>query len=381
MRISEEELKIEREKEFEEREKQLENAKPQELIKSFENKEKLHITYVMTWTGVCGGSKIILEHANKLTERGHKITIISHDEKPGWYRLNNNVEFIEVPWTQKLCEAIPNCDLIIATYWREIYECIQQKIAPVIYFEQGDFHLFDLDNLNERTYNYIRKQFKTVKFIYTVSSFAKEKIKEIYDSDSIVIPNAVDNTIFFKGENKQSNLVPKVAIIGSENAKFKRIQNIVQALQQLKKDGYNFEIKWITPDEPKKINIDAIVNPPQIVIGDTLRESDIFVCASMYESFCLPVLEAMTCGNAIVTTNNGGNMDFVVDGENALLMEKDNIEDIYNKVKRLLDNKELRDRLSKNAEEKSQQYSWDNTINMIENYYKSVALFRVAQTN
>ncbi len=38
----------------------------------------LKITYVMTWTGICGGSKIILQHANRLVEKGHKITIISH---------------------------------------------------------------------------------------------------------------------------------------------------------------------------------------------------------------------------------------------------------------------------------------------------------------
>lgn len=377
MRISDAELKIQRKKEFDEREQQLKNAKPQELTQSFEEKERLHITYVMTWTGVCGGSKIILEHANRLTERGHKITIISHDEKPTWYMLNDDVQFIEVPWTQKLCKSIPTCDLIIVTYWREIYESIQQKIAPVIYFEQGDFHLFDINNVDERTYNYIRKQFETVKFIYTVSSFARDKIKELYGHDSTVIPNAVDNTIFFKTENERINAIPKVAIIGSENSEFKRIKNIIQALQKLKKDGYDFEIKWITPDKPRELSIEAIVNPPQIIIGDTLRDSDIFVCASIYESFCLPVLEAMTCGNAIVTTNNGGNMDFVVDGENALLVEKDNIEDIYNKVKKLLKDKELRIRLSKNAEEKAGQYSWDNTISMIEKYYRSVASFRV----
>ena len=46
--------------EFERRESELENAKKQDLIISNEIKEKLHITYVMTWTGVCGGTKIVL---------------------------------------------------------------------------------------------------------------------------------------------------------------------------------------------------------------------------------------------------------------------------------------------------------------------------------
>ena len=160
-----------RKMEFDRREERLKNAKKQRLIYKNRNKRKLNITYVMTWTGVCGGSKIILEHANRLTEREHKVTLISHDEKPKWFKLNEKVDFIQVPWNDVLCEAIPkNTDVIIATYWREIYECVEQKIAPVIYFEQGDYHLFDLEKLDDRTFNYIEKQLKTINFIYTVSN-------------------------------------------------------------------------------------------------------------------------------------------------------------------------------------------------------------------
>ena len=261
MLISQEEMRILRKNEFIKREEQLKNAEPQKLIQTHKKKEKLHITYVMTWTGICGGSKIILEHANKLTEHGHKITIISHDEKPRWFFLNNNIEFIEVPWNNTLCESIPNCDLIIATYWREIYECIQQKIAPVIYFEQGDFHLLDdIENVNKRIYQYIKKQFETVKFVYTVSNFAAEKIKEIYNHDSIVIPNAVDKNIFFPNKEKKSNKITQITMIGSENVKFKRIEIIIQALEMLKNEGFKFELNWITPDKPENSPVKPIVN-------------------------------------------------------------------------------------------------------------------------
>ena len=57
----------------------------------------------------------------------------------------------------------------------------------------------------------------------------------------------------------------------------------------------------------------------------------------------------MTCGTAIITTNNGGNMDFVEDGRNALLVQKDNIEDMVDKIKTLIENSDLRYELSKNA--------------------------------
>lgn len=373
----EQDIKTLKQIEFNKREERLKTAIPQKLIYEPTENKKLHITYVMTWTGVCGGSKIILEHANKLTERGHKITIISHDKKPIWFKMNDSIQFIEVPWGQTLCESIPKCDVIVATYWREIYECIEQKIAPVIYFEQGDYHLFDLEKLDNRTYEYIKKQLEVVQFVYTVSTFAKNKIKQIYNKDAIVIPNAVDSTIFFCKEYRKNNKKINIAIIGSEESEFKRIGNILKAIEIVKEEGYDIELNWITPTEPKRNKIKAIVNPPQLIIGDTLRKSDIYICASMYESFCLPVLEAMTCGVAVITTNNGGNMDFVKDNENALVIEKDNIDDIVEKTKKLINNAQLRERLSRAALETSKQYSWNKTINMVEEYYRNIANYKI----
>ena len=55
-----------------------ERLQRQDLKKIENKKEKLHIVYVMVWTQICGGSKIILEYANRLSQRGHKITIVTY---------------------------------------------------------------------------------------------------------------------------------------------------------------------------------------------------------------------------------------------------------------------------------------------------------------
>lgn len=371
-----ENLKELREIEFNKREERLKNAIPQKLTYNPKIRKYLTITYVMTWTGTCGGSKIILEHANRLTHMGHKVNIISHFPKPNWFTLDTKVNFIQVPWEKVLCESIPKCDIIIATYWREIYECIEQKIAPVIYFEQGDYHLFDLNKLDKRTYNYIKKQLETVQYVYTVSSFAKQKIKEVYGKEATVIPNAVDETIFFYKEHI-TNEIMQVTVIGSEEAEFKKISNILEAIRRIINKGYKIELNWITPTKPIINKEKAIVNPKQITIGNTLRRTNIYICASMYESFCLPVLEAMTCGAAIITTNNGGNMDFVKDGINALVIKKDDIEDIIKKLELLINNEMLRKSIAAEALKTAKEYSWDKTMNKIVQYYTDIANYEV----
>ena len=79
----------------------------------------------MTSTRVGGGTKIILEHANYLTQRGHKIYLIAHEEKPTWFDLDEKVEFIRVPYNEIVGENIPkDVDLIISTTPSSILEFI-----------------------------------------------------------------------------------------------------------------------------------------------------------------------------------------------------------------------------------------------------------------
>ena len=45
------------------------SLQPQILSQSTTEKNHLNIVYLMVWTTVCGGSKIILEYANRLQAR------------------------------------------------------------------------------------------------------------------------------------------------------------------------------------------------------------------------------------------------------------------------------------------------------------------------
>ena len=85
----------------------------------------------------------------------------------------------------------------------------------------------------------------------------------------------------------------------------------------------------------------------------------------------------MTCGAAIITTNNGGNMDFVRDNENALIIEKDNVEDICKKLKMLLDAEAKREAISAKGVETATEYSWKKTIEKLEKYYRNIAEYEV----
>lgn len=355
-----------------------EKLPPQKLKKVEKKKVKLHIVYIMVWTKTCGGSKIILEYANRLSQSGHKITIVTYDEKPTWFPLNEKIEFIQVDEKQTLEENIPPCDIIVATSWKNIFASLKANCAPAVFFEQGGSHIFDTETLSDKKSEIVKRRMNEPSYIYTVSSYAKECLKKYYQRDAFVVLNAVDDTIFYPRENiEQLNDNITITTIGPEEFEFKRVDNVIRAVTELRKQYSNIQFRWISQTQPKMHSEKAIVNPPQKEIGNMLRNTDIYICASDYESFCLPALEAMTCGAAVVTTDNGGITDFVEDKENGLVIKKNNVEDMIEKVQYLIQNPAERIKIASNGLKTAQKMSWNHSVERLEKYYREIAQYEI----
>ena len=357
-----------------------EEIKPQKVEK-IENieKDKLEITYIMVWTKVCGGSKIILEYANRLAKKGHKINIVTYDEYPDWYELSDKINFVKVPENEDIEKYIPNSDVVVPTSWKCIRKAIKANKGPVAFFEQGGSHLFEIDRLSEIKRKVVYDRMQLPPFIYTVSKYSAEKIEEIYGRRSSIIYNALESKIFYPREKERNEKETSITIVGSEDFKFKNVGEVLEVIRELK-EKYQIKLNWITQTEPK-INIEegknAIVNPEQKIIGDVLRNTDIYICNSEYESFGLPTLEAMTCGATVITTDTGGMRDFVIDRENALVIKHHNKEDMKEKIEMLINDKNLMHKMSQNGIATASKFNWDNTILSMEKYFREIAKYKV----
>ena len=242
--------------------------------------------------------------------------------------------------------------------------------------------MFELDKLSERKREVVANRIKLPPFIYTVSQYSADKIKEIYGKDSSVIYNALESSIFYPREKEREAKDISITIVGSEDFKFKNIGEILEVIRKLK-GKYQIKLNWITQTKPtiNEEGKEAIVNPPQKIIGDILRDTDIYICNSEYESFGLPTLEAMTCGAAVITTDTGGMRDFVVDGENALVIKHHNEDDMMEKIERLIKDRELMYRIAKDGKETASRFNWDNSIKDMEEYFREIAKYKVERVN
>lgn len=84
-------------------------------------------------------------------------------------------------------------------------------------------------------------------------------------------------------------------------------------------------------------------------ISDILAAMDIFVFPSHAEAFGIALIEAFSMAKPNVCSASDGVLDIAIDCQTSLLFNKQSAEDLAIKLKRLIDDRNLREKLGKNA--------------------------------
>ncbi|MBI4040834.1 MAG: glycosyltransferase family 4 protein [Deltaproteobacteria bacterium] len=112
-----------------------------------------------------------------------------------------------------------------------------------------------------------------------------------------------------------------------------------------------------------KLNLSQKIKFLGYVSNDALRvlysTASIFVYPSLYEGFGLPVVEAMACGAPVITSGVSSLPE--VSGDAALLIDPKKTDEIYEALKRLFENENLRNQLRVKSLKQSQKFSWFKT--------------------
>lgn len=337
--------------------------------------QPLQITFILDHMNVCGGVKMIIEYTNQLVTRGHQVNIVSYDPKPNWMDMQAN--YIQVQKDFELSVAIPETDIIVTTFWKQMWDVFDAKIAPIIHFEQGDKSLFEFDNYSQRTKEEIKSYWAVPIPIITVSSALAAQIEKNVNRKPQVINNAVNSTVFYPSkENRRKHERSRVLFVGPEQWSFKGITDILTAIKIVNQSGYEIEPVWVTQIPPESnFQGTLYLNPAQEQLGEIYRTSDLYVCGSYYESFCLPALEAMTCGCPVISTRNPGVLEYAVNGYNCMLTTIGDPNDLAKTIIELLDNDGRRADLVKGGIETAKKFSIEKSVEKLEKYlYSEVVL-------
>jgi len=344
----------------------------------------MKIVYLVASTKeISGGMRVIFEHVNQLARYGHNVEVwkANEDDQPYFE--------CEVPIRTYQDEQLNEPDVVVMT------DCVFIPAVSIHRKRRGTYLLLQHDNewvsevMNVATYAGLIKEYKSYFEsgnceIIVVSSWLQALVQEKYALDSHIILNGVDGNLFHP-VRPILQLDAPLALLFYDPQSWKGFGEAIAALLEVKNTQENLQIAIIGRYFPETPQVEGMSfgfpfpaiyfnRPKQQDLAKIYSSADVFVSASWKEGFGLPGLEAMACGVPVVTTDAGGNREYAVDEQTALIVPQQNITAMSDEILRILSDDKLHERLRRNGLGKAKGLTWDKSIKKLEGIFESSIL-------
>jgi glycosyltransferase involved in cell wall biosynthesis len=255
-------------------------------------------------------------------------------------------------------------------------------LPVVLHVHGGEFLMNGTQN---SLYRRIAKSlFKHSTKVVVLSEIERQSLHNLYNySPAVVLVNSID-AAKYKAEEKVPNQTKPTLLFLGRITESKGIEDMVEAFMLLKKEmdfrfilcgagsleeyfkikckeilGNDFEFRGVVSGE-EKINV--------------IITSDFFILPSRYgEGLPMALLETMAAGVVPVVTDDAS-MKFVVQNEiNGMQVAKQNPQHLYSQLKKIISDKELYRKLSRNAADTiAIQYDITDYIKKLNDIYNSI---------
>ena len=273
-------------------------------------------------------------------------------------------------------------------------------LHDIIYMES--FPLFKKSGTWYQKFGNVYRRFVVPKVIkksdkiITVSNFEKNRIKEFFhfpkeDNRLVAIYNGVSEHFRKITDQDELNRVKKLYnlpdrflfFLGNTDPKkntFGALKAFSDYLMQTKDDMYlvmldyeKNELQKVLADIGDPGLIDRIHLTGYVVNTDLpaiYNLAKLFLYPSLRESFGIPMLEAMRCGVAVITSNTSSMPE--ISGDSAYIIDPFKPEEITEGIVKLLNDDALREGLIEKGFKQAKKFSWENMAKDVLNLYDEV---------
>jgi GT2 family glycosyltransferase len=329
---------------------------------------RLRVIYVTEDTGVGGGHRDIFEHLNRLQARGHDVQLFTLGLEPAWFPLEAPVRSFED--YDELTAALAREDAIkVATWWNTaspVWAASVLRGIPVFFVQDIETSYYPDD---ERTCHAVLAGYRQEFRYMTISAWNADRLREL-GLDARLVPPGVDLDNFrpLAGVARREDML---LALGRTHP-LKNLPLTVDAWRTVAEPRPELCLFGIKPELGPRYGARYVERPTDAEVNALFNEATVFVQTSTHEGFCLPPLEAMAAGAAVVCTDAHGNRDFCVDGENCLVPAP-TAAAVGAAITRLFADAELRARLGAAGRRTAQDYTWERRIDELEAFLRDAA--------
>ena len=235
---------------------------------------------------------------------------------------------------------------------------------------------------------FVRRRNRKLNGRIAVSEPAKHYASKHIRGEFSVIPNGVDLKHFnpqICPINGYDDGKINIVFVGRLERR-KGVKYLLHAYMRLKKENPNIRLIIVGPGVTLRRRYEWWMRYRKVkdvvftggVSYDELpryyQTADIFCAPAVgKESFGIVLLEAMALGKPIVASSNPGYSSVVKHGEQALLVPPHNSHAIADSISKLINDKDLRQRMGACGLETVKQYDWSVVARRILDYYRQVA--------
>lgn len=350
---------------------------------------KLRITFLLPGSGhlPTGGGKVVYEYANRLSRRGHRVSVIhpglnasastpfqvirgaiafvqrsaTGSFRPqSWFKIDPRVRMLWVPTLSS--RFIPDGDVVLATAWATA-EWIAGYPAC-----KGDKHYLvqsweTWDGPEDR----VRATWTAPLKKIVVARWLRDIGDELGVKCSY-IPNGIDFDQFGLDTPVEVRDPSQVMMLYHSHP-VKGSADGLAALSLVAKEVPNLKVTLFgisAPDSPLPRWVTYRRLPRQWDLRKCYNQASIFLSPSRTEGWPLPPAEAMFCGAALAATDIGGHREYAVHGKTALLSPACAPEKLAENVLRLMRQPELRATIARQGHECIRQCSWTRAVDSFE---------------
>jgi glycosyltransferase involved in cell wall biosynthesis len=277
------------------------------------------------------------------------------------------------PSYDELVRALAPLDAIkVATWWRTAAPVWRASVAhgvPVYFVQDIETSYYrDAPAARYAVLDSYRPEFHYL----TTSEWNREWLHELGLESALVSPG-IDRATFHPspGIERRGDMV---LALGRSNP-LKNLPLTLAAWRALPEPRPELVLFGSEPDLATEPEIRYVENPTDAEVNELLNRATVLLQTSTHEGFCLPILEAMATGTAVVCTDAHGNRDFCFDGENCLMPDPDP-HSVAAAIARVLSDDSLRERLTRGGARTAADYDWPQRLDRVESFMTGLAAAR-----
>jgi glycosyltransferase involved in cell wall biosynthesis len=333
----------------------------------------MKITFLCPHLRIAGGVRAILTYADRLTRRGHTVTVVVPGARTRWggVRAGELPAWMgdfqpDIQWVRRWKpDALPDADAVVATAWQSA-----QIVADAAARAGRKFYLVQhYESLYHGPADEVDATYRLPLTKIVISTWLRGIMRERFASDAEVVITPVDPALFHRVDVPRAPRPARVLMLQHEYA-WKGVADGLDAIRQVRATGralclVGFGVK---PPRDGESYDEFHANPQQAELRRLYSAADVYLCPSWDEGLGMPSMEAMACGAALVTYDNGGSRDYARDGETALVVPRRDVKALAVALERVLDDTALRTRLSiAGSAFVRETFDWDRAVARMEN--------------